>query len=164
MFAPWRTSEPPRPGVVDPVSPLGISLRRQQDLPSSWGTSMVRLPCSKPMPAGLLAPDQSTAAAWPLVIERQRLPRLGLSTLNSMAFGLTVYASQDGLPHHHGRLASSRWSSFTGRGSHPQGSDERFQSCNLHLIPLSQTSWRNRCNRCHEQTRLTKSVMAESSP
>ena len=35
-----------------------------------------------------------SAAAWPLVIERQRLPRLGLSTLNSMAFGLAVYASQ----------------------------------------------------------------------
>ena len=59
---------------------------------------MVRLPCSKPTPAGLLAPDQSSAAAWPLVIERQRLPRLGLSTLNSMAFGLAVYASQGRLP------------------------------------------------------------------
>ena len=31
-----------------------------------------------------------SAAAWPLVIERQRLPRLGLSTLNSMAFGLAA--------------------------------------------------------------------------
>ena len=138
VFAPWQTSEPPRPGVVDPVSPAGISLRRQQDLPSSWGTSMVRLPCSKPTPAGLLAPDQSSAAAWPLVIERQRLPRLGLSTLNSMAFGLAVYASQDGLPHHHARLASSCWSGSTGRASHPQGSDEGFQSCCLHLIPPSQ--------------------------
>ncbi len=42
------------------------------------------------------------------------------------------------LPQHHARLASSCWSGSTGRGSHPQGSDERFQSCNLHLIPLSQ--------------------------
>ena len=50
--------------------------------------------CSKPTPAGLLAPDHYSAAAWPLVIARQRLPRLGLSTLNSMAFGLAVYASQ----------------------------------------------------------------------
>ena len=39
-----------------------------------------------------------SAAAWPLVIERQGLPRLGLSTLNSMAFGLAVYASQGRLP------------------------------------------------------------------
>ena len=94
--------------------------------------------CSKPTPAGLLAPDHNSAAAWPLVIKRQRLPRLGLSTLNSMAFGLAVYASQCRLLQHHARLASSCWSGSTGRGSHPQGSDERFQSCNLHLIPPSQ--------------------------
>ena len=31
--------------------------------------------CSNPTPAGLLAPDHYGAAAWPLVIERQRLPR-----------------------------------------------------------------------------------------
>ena len=76
-------------------------------LPSSWGTFITRLPCSKPTPAGLLAPDQSSAAAWPLVIERQRLPRLGLSTLNSMAFGFAVYASWSELPQYHARLASS---------------------------------------------------------
>ena len=63
---------------------------------------------------------------------------MGLSTLNSMAFGLAVYASQGGLPHHHARLASGRWSGATGRAFHPQGSDERFQSCFLHLILLSQ--------------------------
>ena len=79
-----------------------------------------------------------SAAAWPLVIKRQRLPRLGLSTLNSMAFGFAMYASRCELLQHHATLASSRWSGSTGRGSHPQGSDERFQSCNLHLIPLSQ--------------------------
>ncbi len=31
--------------------------------------------CSKPTPAGLLAPDHYGAAAWPLVDQRQRLPR-----------------------------------------------------------------------------------------
>jgi len=31
--------------------------------------------CSTPTPAGPLAPDHYSAAAWPLVIERQRLPR-----------------------------------------------------------------------------------------
>ena len=36
------------------------------------------------------------------------------------------------------RLASSCWSGSTGRGSHPQGSDERFQICKLHFIRLSQ--------------------------
>ena len=40
-----------------------------------------------------------------------------------------LYASQCRLPRHHARLASSRWSGATGRASHPQGSDERFQSC-----------------------------------
>jgi len=59
---------------------------------------MIRLPCSKPTPAGLLTSDHCDAAAWPLVIRWQRLPRLGLSTLNSMAFGLAVYASPRSLP------------------------------------------------------------------
>ena len=35
------------------------------------------------------------------------------------------------------RLASSCWPGSTGRAFHPQGSDEKFQSCRLHLIPLS---------------------------
>ena len=94
--------------------------------------------CSRPTPAGLLAPDHTVQQRGPWSSNRQRLPRIGLSTLNSMAFGLAVYASQCGLPQHHARLASSRWSGATGRASHPQGSDERFQSCFLHLIPLSQ--------------------------
>ena len=70
-------------------------------------------------------------------------PTKGLSKLNSMAFGLAVYASQCGLPTPHARLASGRWSGATGRAFHPQGSYERFQICFLHLIPLSQASWRN---------------------
>ena len=78
---------------------------------------------------------------------RAKAPTKGLSTLNSIAFGLAVYASQCGLLQHHARLASSCWSGSTGRAFHPQGSIERFQSCRLHLIPLSQTSWRNRCDR-----------------
>ena len=31
--------------------------------------------CSNPTPAGLLAPDHYGAAAWPLVFQKQRLPR-----------------------------------------------------------------------------------------
>ena len=42
-FAPRRTSVPPRPGVGHPVSPAGISARKRQDLPSSWGIPIVRL-------------------------------------------------------------------------------------------------------------------------
>ena len=65
VFAPRRTSEPPGPGVGNPVSPAGMSLRRQQDLPSSWGTFIIRLPCSKPTPAGLLAPDHKVQQRGP---------------------------------------------------------------------------------------------------
>ncbi len=60
-----------------------------------------------------------------------------------MAFGLAVYASQDGLPRHHARLASGRWSGATGRAFHPQGSNERFQSCFLtSLSPFPSLAWR----------------------
>ena len=137
LFAPRRTSAPPRPGVGHPVAPAGISLRKRQDLPSSWGTPIVRLPCSvdagrtagtRPLRCRSMAPGMRTAKA----------PTKGLSTLNSMAFGLAVYASQCGLPRPDARLASGRWSDATGRAFHPQGSDERFQSASLHLILLSQ--------------------------
>ena len=56
---------------------------------------------------------------------------LVISELNSMAFGLAVYASQCRLPRPHARLASSRWSDATGWAFHPQGSSERFQNCFL---------------------------------
>ena len=140
LFAPRRTSAPPGPGVGHPVSPAGISPRKRQDLPSSWGTPIVRLhmfqsdsgrtACTRP----LFLQCSSVA----LGISKAKAPTKGLSKLNSMAFGLTVYASQDGLPRHHARLVSGCWSSSTGRAFHPQESDERFQSCKLHLIPLSQ--------------------------
>jgi hypothetical protein len=77
----------------------------------------------------------------------RRLPQVCLSTLSSMAFGLAVYASQCGLLLHHARLASSCWSGSTGRAFHPHGSAERFQSCRLHLILLSQACLAQRA--CH---------------
>ena len=138
VFAPRRTSAPPRPGVDGPVSPAGMLSRKRQDLPSSWGTPIVRLrmfqtdaggtACTRPLRYSSVAPERPTAKA----------PTRGLSTLHSMAFGLAVYASPGSLPSHDERLASSCWSGSTGRAFHPQGSDERFQSCRLHLIPLSQ--------------------------
>ncbi len=66
---------------------------------------------------------------------KAKAPTKGLSKLNSMAFGLAVYASQDGSPRHHARLASGRWSGVTARAFHPQGSYERFQSCILTSHP-----------------------------
>ncbi len=122
--------QPPRPGVGNPVSPAGNCRgATSRTLPSSWGTSIVRLhmfqsdsgrtACTRPLRRSSVAPGMQKAKA----------PTKGLSKLNSMAFGLAVYASQCGLPQHHARLASSCWSGSTGRDFHPQGSDERFQSC-----------------------------------
>ena len=73
-----------------------------------------------------------------LDVGKAKTPAIGLSELNSMAFGLAVYASPRGLPRFDPRLASNRWSDATGRASHPQGSYGRFQSDSLHLIPLPQ--------------------------
>jgi hypothetical protein len=84
----------------------------------------------------------------------RRLPQFCLSALNSMAFGLAVYASRCGLLLRHARLASSCWSGSTGRAFHPHDSTERFQSCELHHILLSQAClaqrawhWSNRLAR-----------------
>ena len=84
----------------------GFLPRRRQDLPSSWEISIVRLHVFLPTPAGLLAPDQYSAAAWPLDPEVQRLPQLvfrrliarlsdSLSTLRRVRYLTTT---QDSLP------------------------------------------------------------------
>jgi len=89
---------PPKPGVVHPVTPAGILPRRRQDLSSSWGTPNVRVhmffdsgrtACPRPFRCSSMAPTLETAKA-PC--------DLSISELNSMAFGLAVYASQCWLP------------------------------------------------------------------
>ena len=50
--------------------------------------------CSNPTPAGLLAPDHFGCSSVALGHRRAKAPTKGLSTLNSMAFELAVYASQ----------------------------------------------------------------------
>jgi len=97
LFAPRRTSAPPRPGVVNPVSPAGSSRRSRQDLPGSWGTPSVRSPCS--VDAGRTAgtrPVRCRSAAPG--IRTARAPTKGLSALNSMAFGLAVTLRSAGHP------------------------------------------------------------------
>jgi len=66
-----------------------------------------------------------------------KAPTKGLSTPNSMAFRLAVYASPGSLPHHDARLASGCWSGSTGWAFHPQDSDERFQDCILTFLSSS---------------------------
>ena len=64
---------PPRPGVGNPVAPAGNLPRRRQDIPSSWGTPIVRLLmffdsgetiCSRPgFQSNRMAPAKGTTKA-----------------------------------------------------------------------------------------------------
>ena len=89
---------PLRPGVDYPVTPAGILPRRRQDLSSSWRTHMSVCTCSS-TPAGLLAPDLIRSSSVAHAMTKAKAPcGLSISKLNSMAFGLAVYASQCWLP------------------------------------------------------------------
>ena len=97
-YAPQRTSAPSRPGVGNPVSPSGNCRGDDRISQSSWGT-IVRLHMfqsdagrtarTRPLRCNSVAPGTTKA----------RAPTKGLSTLNSMAFRLAVYASPSSLPH-----------------------------------------------------------------
>ena len=65
--------------LVDPVAPAGILPRRRQDLPSSWGISIVRLHMFLPTPAGLLAPDPLRCSSVALGPPSAKAPTIGLS-------------------------------------------------------------------------------------
>ncbi len=71
-------------------------------------------------------------------VGKAKTPAIGLSELNSMAFGLAVYASQCGLPTPHARLAPGRWSGVTGRAFTRKVPTKEFRAAFLHLFPLSQ--------------------------
>jgi hypothetical protein len=124
---------------------------------------LIRSPCS--VDAGRTAstrPVRCRGAAPG--IRKARAPTKGLSTLNSMAFGLAVYASQCGLPTPHARLASSRWSDSTGRAFHPRGPDERFQGVNDIASSSPKLAWRNRIDRSIEQSACApRSDLTEAS-
>ena len=97
-FAPRRTSAPPRPGVGHPVAPAGKLPRKRQDLPSSRGTPIVRLHMFH-SDAGRTADTRPVRCRGVALGHRTaKAPAKGLSTLNSMAFGLAVYASRCGFP------------------------------------------------------------------
>ena len=95
----------------------------------------------------------------PACVHDEGSKRLVLSGLNHTTFDLTVYASQDGSPHHHARLASGCWSSFARRDSYPQGFSEGFSSSSssssfpdADTIPISELpaytakTWRPACS------------------
>src|SRR6266566_8239789 len=63
-----------RPGVGHPVAPAGIyrGNDRSSQVPGEPRLSVCHVQST---PAGLIAPDHYGTAAWPLVSEKQRLPR-----------------------------------------------------------------------------------------
>jgi hypothetical protein len=135
------------PGVGHPVSPSGFSSVETTGSLKFLENPNVRLhmffdsgrtACTRPFRRGSMAPAMATAKAP---------TRIVLSKLNSMAFGLAVYASQCWLPRPHARLASSRWSDATGRAFDPQDSDERFQSC---FLTSSSSSPKLCLTQCHQ--------------
>ena len=76
--------------------------------------------------------------------ETSKASSIALSRLNRMAWRLTVYASPCRLPGNDARLACGCWLSFTARDSDPQGSEERFQLCVIHISSSSrELAWRN---------------------
>ena len=137
-FAPRRTSAPPRPGVGNPVSPAGMLPRKRQDLPSSWGTPIVRLHMFQSDSGRTAAPDHYGAATWPLVFQKQRLPRKvfrssiawlsdSLSTLRRTGYPATT---QDSLP----AAGQALPDGLSTRKVPTKG----FRFASLHLIPPSQ--------------------------
>ena len=109
---------------------------RRQDLPSSWGTSTPVCTCSQ-TPAGRDLPDRFQDARAAPALRTTRAPALRtISGLNSMAFGLAVYASRCQLPF-------TAQDSLPGAGQalldglYPQGPITRFQimSCDFSPCP-----------------------------
>ena len=128
--------------------------RRRQDLPSSWGTRCTVCSCS-PTPAGPRCPTTIDIATRPPTYTRRRLPAfIIISRLNSTAFRLAVYASQEQSPvTTQDSLPAAGQALPDGIGC-PQGSNERFQTHIMLVIPLSQTSWR-KYNECATQPHIT---------
>ena len=93
----------------------------------------------------------------PACVHDEGSRRLVLTGLNHTTFDLAVYASQDGSPHHHARLASGCWSSFARRDSYPQGFSERF-----HITPARKFRMLLHINPTREQGKRTGSFAGAS--
>ena len=114
---------------------------------SSWGTPIVRLHMFRD--SGRTAytrPIQCSSMA--LGRSKAKAPTKGLSTLNSMAFGLAVYASPSSLP-------PPAQDSLPAAGQAlPDGLSTRkvpmkgFKVVLYILFPLLKLTWHNRCNLC----------------
>ena len=151
MFAPRRTSTAAEAWSCSPGNSGREFAEETAGPPKFLDNPIVRLlmffdsgrtACTRPIRSSSMAPAMTKTKA-PC--------ELGISELNSMAFGLAVYASRCRLPVPHARLASSRWSDATGQDFHPQGCNERFQSYISSSLP--KLAWHNVKNPWDETTR-----------
>jgi hypothetical protein len=141
-FAPAATAcRSVGPGVVPRYPHPGMLPWRRQDLPSSWGTSIPVCTCSQ-TPAGPCVPITAcgTSGVAPALRTTKAPTIRTISRLNSMAFGLAVYASRCRLPF----IAQD---SLPGAGqalldgllpARPQ-----YKVSNHSIFLLIQASWRN---------------------
>jgi hypothetical protein len=152
-----------RPGVGHPVAPAGMyrGNDRSSQVPGEPRLSVC--PCSVDSGGTVRArPLRRDSVA--LGIRKAKAPTKGLSKLNSMAFGLAVYASQCRLPH-------TTQDSLPAAGQAlPDGLSTRkvptkgFRLASVHLIPLSQASWRNRIDRGCETTSVGRTAAPRARP
>ncbi len=154
---------PPRPGVGNPVAPAGNLPRRRQDLPSSWGTPIVRLlmffdsgrtACTRPLRSSSVALGMTKAKAPTIRVFRSSIAWLSdsLSTLRSAGY---PNPTQDSLPAAGQALPdglSTRWVPTKG-----------FKAVSLHAHPpLPSIAWRNAINSSHK-SRCQNPVKSEIS-
>jgi hypothetical protein len=112
--------------------------------PTFLSNPMAPSPCSM-TPDGLAASGHyDPPARSPLRTTAKTPIDRFLSRLNHTALVLAIYASQDGSPHHHARLASGCRPSSTGRDCLPTGSLRKVSDhVVLYLVLLlPQASWR----------------------
>ena len=141
LFAPRRTSAPPKPGVVIPVAPAGSSLRKRQDLASSWGTPIVR--------SHMFSRRRQDCGHQTIAVA-QRGPRYHKSEgSRERSFDAQEHGFRTGCLRFAERVARApRQTRFRPlvrryRAGFPPAGFHRKVSELLHLIPLSQASWRN---------------------
>ena len=156
VFAPWRTSAPPGPGVGNPVSPAGNSPRSKQGSPKFLGNHDCPFAMFQSDAGRTAYTRPYGAAAWPLVIERQRLPRKvfrrsiallsdSLSTLRRADYSSTT---QDSLP-----VAGQALLDGLSTRTVPM---KGFRVANYISFPFPRLSWRNRCARSRKGPVLCK--------
>src|SRR5271154_6535058 len=100
-------------GIPDPEPDLSVETDGSLRFPSS-----PRVPTPRSWtPVGPITPGHCGVSTRPPLVSTTEAPALNISGLDSMALGLTVYASQGGSPLHHARLVSGCWPSSAGRDS-----------------------------------------------